>query len=297
MNNAAIEARVAALEASNRRLRRGMLALALGVVVLTGIGANLPGGVPKEIRAKLFVAVDDAGRPLVLVGRNPSSPSQGCVVVSSASPAGICAFLSGSETGEGLLNISGNGGLSGVTLTGHEVTLNGEGGNRAVSLTANDRGEGWCGTFNDRGQELVTLGAMEGGEGMVRTLNAKGQEIVSLGASVDGKGMVTTRNAKGQEVVSLGATTEGDGVVRTLNAKGQELVRLGASDSGGAVATWNGKGQEMVTLGTTDSGGGVQVSNKTGQAVCKMMVDEYGNGFIGVSNRYGEDARALSPGP
>ena len=54
-------------------------------------------------------------------------------------------------------------------------------------------------------------------------------------------------------------------------------------------------GEEQAVLDVGENGGDFRISNKTGEDVVQILVDEYGNGYVGAFNRKGM-GRTLQPG-
>ena len=148
-----LEARITRLEVQLRFHRRVTMLLAVGVIVLLGLGVTQ--GVPELIRAKRFEMVDDEGKPLVAM--RPTS--MGGAIGVFTSKGQVAGVLTADESGGGLLNILSSQGKNGVLLLGTNADATGG----AVTV------------YNTREQEVVTLRPSVIGHGVVGAWDGTGK--------------------------------------------------------------------------------------------------------------------------
>ncbi|HUY91407.1 MAG TPA: hypothetical protein VMV10_21895 [Pirellulales bacterium] len=130
------EARLAAIEKSNRRWKWMTLTLALVLLSVTGIAAGTPEkdeNVPEVIYARKFVAVNDRGEPVAFMGH-----SKNVGMVSVAGPGGdLLVVASATDNGDGII-----------------TTYNDE-GHRLVTMGASHRGDGHVAIFDQDGKQIL----------------------------------------------------------------------------------------------------------------------------------------------
>ena len=78
-----------------------------------------------------------------------------------------------------------------------------------------------------------------------------------------------------------------------VNDAGKLQANLGVYGDGGGLSIFNSAGKVHTSLGANENGGTLWIYNKTGEEVVQILVDEYGNGYVGAFNRMG---RTLQPG-
>lgn len=130
----AIEARLEAIEQSNRRWKWLSLALGVALLFVTGVAADGQGNnVPEVIYARKFVAVNDRGEPVAFMGH-----TKNVGMVSVASPdGGLLVVASANDQGDGII-----------------TTYNDE-GHRLVTMGAGRSGDGHLAIFDQDGKQIL----------------------------------------------------------------------------------------------------------------------------------------------
>lgn len=131
-----IEARLAAIEKSNRRWKWMSLTLGLVLLAVTAVAADTPEKdktVPEVIYARKFVAVNDRGEPVAFMGH---SKNVGMVTVAGPG-GGLLVVASATDNGDGII-----------------TTYNDE-GQKLVSLGAGHSGDGHVAIYDQEGKQLL----------------------------------------------------------------------------------------------------------------------------------------------
>jgi hypothetical protein len=129
-----IEARLAAVEKSNRRWRNAGIAFGLGLLLVTSAAADKPDEdrIPDVIYARKFVAVNERNEPVAFMGHENNVG-----IVSVADTDGSLLFAAS------------------ATDSGHGVVSTYDRDGRAlVSVGANHSGDGHIAVFDAQGKEL-----------------------------------------------------------------------------------------------------------------------------------------------
>ena len=189
-----LEDRVVALEATQRRYRCLVAAMALTVLATMLLAAG-PKPVPDVIRAKRFEVMGQQGKPVVAVW--------------------------GTERG-GWVYLYNDQGRELVTLGGGTVAVLNAERRKLVRLTAAERG-GVLEVADVEGRQRVALRAIRGA-GAVAVRNAAGKIVGTVrgdGLGQDGSGAVVVRNQAGQIICSLRSDENGSGEIAAWSRDGK----------------------------------------------------------------------------
>lgn len=196
-----IESRLAAVERQLRFHRLVIAGLLVGLVALVGYGATE--GVPAEIRARNFVAVDEGGTPRAVMG---ALGAGGAFLIFNKERKAIVS-VNPDANGGGKITLSNNLGVEGVTLGGMG-SLGGGGvvevyntnNQVVVGVVANANGDGLLGVNRNGGGYGVLLSAMnvKGGGGAVVVFNKTGDAVVNAVADEYGIGYVGAFDRQGK---------------------------------------------------------------------------------------------------
>jgi len=194
-----VEQRLASIEASLRRWRRGTLGLAVAFGLLTIVAAQPPGPprAPDLIRAQRFEVVDDDGNTLLTLRANKS---------------GNGLLESFTKDGQRLALITSNDRRNGV------VGVYNPKGDWVTALTADEQGRGELAVFASEQKMIVRVGANTRGDGsvLVRAPAAE-QAAAALSLNERRDGILEIWNSRGQRVVVAAADSSGQGVLQKLN--------------------------------------------------------------------------------
>jgi len=122
---------------------------------------------------------------------------------------------------------------------------------------------------------------------------------------ISGLLMGATVGNRDDEIVAKSLRLVGEGSANTIinaggmfiyNKNSKGVVSLRAANDKGYLELSNNEGLEqiMLTILDNENGGVIKLFNKTGDEIVQLLVDEYGNGFIGVWDRKGK-GRTLTP--
>ena len=109
---------------------------------------------------------------------------------------------------------------------------------------------------NRQGDEAVTVGADESGNGTVETYGPAGRPIVRLASTAADHGLIYTCDRDGNPLVRLTATAEDVGQIYTMNGAGDILIALASQSSGPTIRLFNTNGEAAVTLEPNENGEG-----------------------------------------
>ncbi|MHC4995587.1 MAG: hypothetical protein ACYTGQ_11100 [Planctomycetota bacterium] len=235
-----VEARLVALERRVNRYRLALLAVVtlMGLSLLVGQGV---GGALREVRARKFVVVNDAGRPVVEMMSSDgagglmlySATGKPVVVVGTTPDGGAVAVLNNDsqimtnlycKPDGGRMDLRFNSTRPAVVLGCDEVMGGGyvqtmrQNGKQATLQASTGSGGGFLAS-NDEGNPLATLGINEYG-GMVELLNQRGRPMLKAGTTEIG-GSLTVHNRRGINVVSAGPAIRGHGAVVVTDREGK----------------------------------------------------------------------------
>jgi hypothetical protein len=125
--------------------------------------------------------------------------------------------------------------------------------------------------FTSAGKIGATIGQTDDGYGLISTYNANGTPATTLSGGMTGD--VRIYNSEGTNTVSLSHSTGNQGVVSVNNNNGDNIIRLGGNLSGDASIILFNKHQKRVTgLGVTDEADGfILLSDRYGEAQWNMV--------------------------
>ncbi len=122
----------------------------------------------------------------------------------------------------------------------------------------------------------------------------QGGKIVKLSDN-EGNGELVLGNSKGIPTIALTHTVDGDGTLQLYNSSGQMKIRLTHSPGGGAIDIYNGSGDKSIDLGNSRFGGGLfRLYNKYNHDTVFITSNKEGDGFIQLSDRYGDGQWAMT---
>ena len=182
-------------------------------------------------------------------------------------------YLGPSSKGNAMLIMGGEGEASGL------IYINGEDGNRLVSITPAASGHGSVFVNNKDGDGLVSMGStVETGNGILVIRNRDGKQLITAaGGSSDGG--LWMGNTDEDNLIYLGGSTDGDGMLNVKRKGGSRLVFVGADvDGAGMVGINNLDGSELITVGANTSGNGlIRVVNRNSELGAAIIAsDSYG---------------------
>ena len=143
---------------------------------------------------------------------------------------------------------------------------------------------------DEKGKEFVALGADKDG-GYVVTNGPDGKNRALLLTTKTG-GEIQVRANNGKTLAALTAGEEG-GSLAVGNKLGEERALLSADESGGQFGIRGKDSASKVTLGVFGEGGAVQVRGKEGKARVTILVDDKGQGTVGVRDSDGLIVKTL----
>jgi len=142
--------------------------------------------------------------------------------------------------------------------------------------------------YNKEGIATALIGNSDVGDGMFEIYNAKGQNTMMLAHNPLGNGVITVNNKHGKTAVSLSGGTAGD--VSIYNGEGTNTVSLShTTGNQGVVSINNNNGENIIRLGSNLSADpAIRLTNKHQKPVAALSVTDEADGFIILSDRYGE---------
>lgn len=151
-----LEKRVEQLERQNKLFKKGMAVVAVAGLSLLVMGQARRPRAPAMIKAKMFIVVDNNGKSMVIIGRNPKDGS-GTILVKGKNNR-IGAMISVDRWGNGVV-----------------MALNKQ-QKRLVRIGGSPSGEsGTIFTFNSQGKVQVQMSTSKTGTGMIRAFDGAGQ--------------------------------------------------------------------------------------------------------------------------